>query len=58
MMELIKRLWKEEEGQGLIEYAILIGLIVVGVIGIIFAIGTWVNTQFTTLRDDLQNPEG
>ena len=53
-MELIKRLWKEEEGQGLVEYAILIGLIVVGVIVIVAAIGGWVTGRFGALNNDLQ----
>ena len=53
-MELIKRLWREEEGQGLVEYAILIGLIVVGVVIIVAAIGGWVTDRFTLLNDDLQ----
>ena len=57
-MELIKRLWKDEEGQGLVEYAILIGIIVVGVVAIVFVIGNWVSNQFTALRDDLQNATG
>ena len=55
MMELIKRLWKEEEGQGLIEYAILIGIIVVGVVAAVIFIGGWVGNQFDALEGDLQN---
>ena len=30
MMNLMKRLWKEEEGQDLIEYALLIALVALG----------------------------
>ena len=54
-MELIKRLWKEEEGQGLIEYAILIGIIVVGVIVAVIAIGNWVSARFTQLQTQLDS---
>ena len=54
-MELIKRLWKEEEGQGLVEYAILIGIIVVGVVAIVWAIGQWVSGRFTQLQTELEN---
>ena len=54
-MELIKRLWKEEEGQGLVEYAILIGIIVVGVVAVVLAIGTWVQGRFDTLNEELQD---
>ena len=52
-MELIKRLWKDEEGQGLIEYAILIGIIVIGVIVAVLFIGGWVQDQFDALQQDL-----
>lgn len=27
-MNLMKRLWKEEEGQGMVEYVVILGLIV------------------------------
>lgn len=52
-MNLIKRLFREEEGQGLVEYAILIGIIVVGVVAVVFGIGRWVNDQFTELENEL-----
>ena len=54
-MELIKRLWKDEEGQGLIEYAILIGIIVVGVIAAVIIIGRFVGERFNTLASELNN---
>ena len=54
-MELIKRLWKEEEGQGLVEYAILIGIIVVGVVGLVLVIGGWVRGQFFNLASELND---
>ena len=56
-MDLIKRLWKDEEGQGLVEYAILIGIIVVGVVLVVIFIGNWVSNQFEALRGDLQNAD-
>jgi pilus assembly protein Flp/PilA len=34
-MKLLQRLWKEESGQGLVEYGLLVGLIVVIVIAVL-----------------------
>jgi len=50
MKTLIARLIREDEGQDLIEYALLLGIIVVGTITIISTIGGKVNTYFTNLN--------
>lgn len=52
-MNVLKRFISQEEGLETVEYAIIVGLIVAGLILVIAAIGTWVNTQFTTLQTDL-----
>jgi pilus assembly protein Flp/PilA len=52
-MSTIKRFIKDEQGLETVEYAIIAGLIVVGIVAAITAIGTWVQTQFTTLQTDL-----
>ena len=36
-MKLIQRLWKEESGQGLIEYGLLVALVVV-IIGVVIGV--------------------
>jgi len=53
MKNLMKRFVRDDQGQDLIEYAILIGLITVGVVAIVATIGTWVNGQFSKLNSDL-----
>jgi pilus assembly protein Flp/PilA len=53
-MNLVKRFIKDERGLETVEYAIIAGLIVVGTIATIAAIGTWVNGKFTTLNTTLQ----
>ena len=53
-MDTIKRLISDERGLETVEYAIITGLIVVGIVGTIAAIGTWVHTQYTDLNADLQ----
>ena len=53
-MNLVKRFLKDERGLETVEYAIIAGLIVVGTIATIAAIGTWVNGKFVTLNQTLQ----
>ena len=53
MKKLIKRFVKDEQGLETVEYAIIVGLIVAGLIVVIAAIGAWVNLQFTTLKTEL-----
>ncbi|GIU73952.1 MAG: hypothetical protein KatS3mg004_1039 [Bryobacteraceae bacterium] len=47
-MELLKNFWKEEEGQDLIEYALLLGFISLAVVTAITGIGTQLNTLYTS----------
>lgn len=48
-MELIKRLMKEEEGQGLVEYALIIALIAVACIGAITFLSGGIRTLFNSI---------
>ena len=52
-MELIKRLWKEEEGQGLVEYALIIVLIAVVVIIALTLVGTRIRDVFSEIATEL-----
>ena len=49
MKAVLKRFIKDEQGLETVEYAIIAGLIVVGVIATVASIGTWVNTKFGAL---------
>ena len=44
---------RHEEGQGLIEYALIILLVSIVVIVILTALGGQINTVFTSIRDTL-----
>ena len=55
-MESLKRFWNDEKGLETVEYAIIAGLIVVGVIATVGSIGTWVNAKFTQLDTGLGTP--
>ncbi len=46
-----KRLFKNEKGQGLIEYLIIVALIAVSAIGIVQALQKTVNSQFTNVTN-------
>lgn len=52
--QFCKRFVRDEQGLETVEYAIITGLIVVGTIGLIVAIGGWVHGQFNTLNTELQ----
>jgi pilus assembly protein Flp/PilA len=46
MKNIMKRLWKEEEGQDLIEYALLVALIALAAVAVFPTIGTSIHTIF------------
>ncbi len=52
-MNLVKRFVRNDEGLETVEYAIIAGLIVVGTIVAITAIGIWVSAQFQALQSTL-----
>jgi pilus assembly protein Flp/PilA len=54
MLQLLKRFVREEEGLETVEYAIIAGLIVVGIVTTIGQIGQWVGDKFNELNTDLQ----
>lgn len=54
MREVMKRFFKDEKGLETVEYAIIAGLIVVGVITTIAAIGGYVRIKFQALASALQ----
>jgi pilus assembly protein Flp/PilA len=56
MKELLLKLCRDEEGQDLAEYGLLVALIAVGVIIGVGAFGTQMNTFFTNLGATLGLP--
>jgi len=55
MTNLLKRLWKEEDGQDLIEYALLVALVALAATAGMNALASAINTQFTNLGTSLTN---
>ena len=53
MIALAKKLWNDESGQGLSEYALLLGLIVIGVVILIQGMGVSIKKIFNKANSDL-----
>lgn len=51
--QTMKSFIADEMGLETVEYGIIVGLIVAGLVAVIAAIGTWVKTQFDDLKTDL-----
>jgi Flp pilus assembly pilin Flp len=52
-MTSLNRFLSDERGLETVEYAIIAGLIVSGLVAIIVAIGSWVKNQFSNLQGSL-----
>ncbi len=52
-MEQVKRFIRDEQGLETVEYAIILGLIVAGTIGLVIAIGNWVHDKFNTTNTQI-----
>jgi pilus assembly protein Flp/PilA len=45
-MELLKKMWSDDDGQGMVEYGLIIGLIVAVVVGAVALLGPSINSLF------------
>lgn len=54
MFHLIHRIWRDEEGQDIAEYAVMLAVILVIVIGTVRLIGTNANTVFSSVASAIQ----
>jgi Flp pilus assembly pilin Flp len=50
---LIRRMWSEEEGQDIAEYAVMVAVILIIVVGTIRLIGSNSNTVFSTVASSI-----
>ncbi len=53
MLELLRRVWTEEEGQDIAEYAVMLAVILVIVVGTIKLIGSNANNVFSNVASSL-----
>lgn len=54
MSKLISRLWSEDEGQDIAEYAVMLAVILVLVVGTVRLIGSNANNAFSSVASSLQ----
>jgi pilus assembly protein Flp/PilA len=52
-MEILKQLLRDEEGQGLVEYGIIIGLIAIVCITAVRGLGKKMSTNYTDISHNL-----
>ena len=54
MNHLLRKLWKDDEGQDIAEYAVMLAVILVLVVGTIRLIGSNANTVFSNVASSIQ----
>jgi Flp pilus assembly pilin Flp len=54
MSKLIRRLWSEDDGQDIAEYAVMLAVILVLVVGTVRLIGSNANNAFSSVASSLQ----
>ena len=54
MSKFIRNLWSDESGQDIAEYAVMLAVILVLVVGTVRLIGTNANTAFSSVASSLQ----
>jgi Flp pilus assembly pilin Flp len=55
MSKLLRRFWSEEEGQDIAEYAVMLAVILVIVVGTIRLIGGNANNVFSSVSSSIAN---
>jgi Flp pilus assembly pilin Flp len=54
MFNLVKRLWYDDSGQDIAEYAVMLAVILVLVVGTVRLIGSNANTAFSEVASSVQ----
>jgi Flp pilus assembly pilin Flp len=54
MIASLRRLWAEEEGQDIAEYAVMLAVILVLVVGTVRLVGSNANSTFSTVASSIQ----
>lgn len=52
-MNLMRKLWREDQGQDIAEYAVMLAVILVLVVGTVRLIGTQSNTVFSQVASSI-----
>lgn len=54
MNHLIRKLWRDDEGQDIAEYAVMLAVILVLVVGTVRLVGSNANNAFSSVASSLQ----
>jgi Flp pilus assembly pilin Flp len=54
MTKLFRKLWQDEDGQDIAEYAVMLAVILVIVVGTVRLIGSNANTVFSSVASSVQ----
>jgi Flp pilus assembly pilin Flp len=54
MVQFLRNIWADEQGQDIAEYAVMLAVILVLVIGTVRLIGTNANNVFSTVASSIQ----
>jgi Flp pilus assembly pilin Flp len=54
MRSLLRRLWRDDQGQDIAEYAVMLAVILLLVVGTIKLIGTNANSTFSNVASTIQ----
>jgi Flp pilus assembly pilin Flp len=54
MKEILRRMWSDEQGQDIAEYAVMLAVILVIVVGTVRLIGSNSNTVFSNVASSIQ----
>ena len=54
--KLLRKFFSEDQGLESVEWAVLLSLIAVGLIGIVASIGAIIHSRFQNVNNDLQSP--
>ena len=53
-MDLVRRLWRDQEGQDIAEYAVMLAVILAVVVGTVRLIGSNANNVFSSVASSIQ----
>jgi Flp pilus assembly pilin Flp len=54
MKHLVRKLWRDDEGQDIAEYAVMLAVILVLVVGTVRLVGSNANNAFSSVASSLQ----
>lgn len=58
MLNLFRRLWNEDEGQGMVEYGLIIALVAIAAVVVLTSMGGEIDATFQSIQDTLSEAIG